>query len=692
MPGSLKFIVRLFVGLGVIAVAFVAALLLVVLNVDPNQYKEEIVAVAERKTGYKVNIEGGIKLDLFPVASLDVARISIDNPAPFEGNLVFVERASAQLKLGPLLRKRLEIGKIVLSKPQITLLVAPDGHNNWEGNLSTGGAPSGAPGEPPFDLMALLSGLSLAGVSVSDASVVWRDEYAREHVRMDRLNLETGAIASGKPTDFSLRGSLLDRYRGFSADANIDGTITIDPLLQQVNMENFDATGSFRRGDDPAVDARLVADAVFELKQDRLLLKRANAVLGDARIDMDGSVAGLFSSRRSMELKVAGNTLNLHDLARILEIRLPLTRDNRAFQSFAVSGDFAAVLGEGQATATIRRATVTLDDSRVQLQGDVAWAPALQMTLSGELDRLDAARYLPPKDEAAVSAGPLEFPINDLHAEAVFRNGRLRVSRLAAMVFGGKIDGEAWIETGETGGKGVPMKWSTRGKAGGVDLARVAAAFLPENAWSPRGTGDLSWQLRASGDDAQTLTRSLGGVARLSLVDGGLRDPKLAANIERIVALLEKRSRRDSGEEVVLHRVDASFDLKGGIAENRDLQVDMPLLRAQGAGDIDFVSSSIDYRIRAGLCPEACKSGREQPDLPFAVRLGGPFDDIEYSLDLRSVVRQAARMAAEEERVKEVLEKKKEELLEKKDRTVDAIKDKLREGIGSILGGKKLPF
>ena len=689
MPQSLKVIIRLLIGFAALAVVLVAALLLVALNMDPNQYKEQIATVTERQIGHKINIEGEIKLDLFPVLSLDVARVSIDNPAPFEGTFALVERASAQLKLWPLLQQRLEIGKITLIKPQIALFVAADGRGNWEGNLP---ADVTAPGEISSDLVLLLSGLSLAGISITDASVLWRDKSAQEHVQVNQLNLEAGAIASGEPTAFSLQGSMLDHARGLSAGADIAGAITLDPSSRRVNVEDMHATGSFQRGGSPAVDIELAADVIFDLGQDQLLLKQANAGLGEARIELDGSIGGLLSLHRTMDLKVSSNTFDLHDLAKILAIELPPTRDGQAFRQFAVSGDLAVILSEDQATATIRQSAITLDDSHLQMQGDVTWVPALQIALTGKVDHLDAARYLPPKDEAGASAGPLELPVDNLHADVTFRDGRINILELAAMVFGGKVDGDALIETGRTG---ASTKWSTQGKASGVDLARVATSFFPENTWSPRGAGDISWQLRASGDDMQTITGSLEGSVRLSVSDGGIRDPELAANIERIVAFLERRPRRDSGEEVVLDRADANFDLKRGIAENRDLRVDMPLLRAHGEGDIDLVSSSVDYRIQIGLCSDACKSEEEKPRLPFAVRISGPFDDLEYALDLQNVVDQVAKTLIGEEEIKEELEKKKEELLQRKDRVVDAvedkIKDKVKEGIDSILGGK-LPF
>lgn len=679
-----KIIIRLLIGFGAIAVVLVVALLLVAISIDPNQYKQQIATVAEQATGYTIDIGGEIKLDLFPVISLDVARISIDSPAPFEEELVFIQRASAQLKLWPLLQRRLEIGKITLSEPQVSLLVASDGRNNWEGESS---ADSAAPEDASFDLMSILPGLSLVGISVTGAGVVWRDERTQEHVQVDQLNLEVGAIAPGNPTAVRLHGSMLDHSRGFSVSMDLAGSIMIDPSLERINMENLDARGSFQRGDDPAVDARLVASAVFDLAQDRLLLEQAGVDLGEAHIDMDGSIAGLLSSRRTMDLKVNSNTFNLRDLTRILQVELPQTRSRQAFQQFSASGDLAAVLDGEQVVATIRQLAMTLDDSRLQVQGEVAWAPMLQMKLAADVDSIDVAKYLPPPDEVEASAMPLELPIDDLHTEVASHGGRIDVSRLVAMVFGGKVDGNASIQAGREGGA---TRWSAQGRADGVDLARVITAFAPEDTWAVRGTGGLSWQLRASGDDAQALTKSLDGQVELSIVEGGLKEPKLAANLERAIAFLEKRPRKNSGDEVVLDRINASFDLKQGVAKNDDLQIDMPFLRAQGAGDIDLVSARVDYRIQTGLCSATCKSGRAQPNLPLAIRISGPFDDIDYSLDL-GVVRKAAKELIEEG-VQRVLGENTEELLQDKDRVVDTVKDRIKEGIGSIFGGKKLPF
>ena len=673
----MKILKRLLIIFAALVITLIAALLLVALTVDPNDYKEDIEAVVERTTGHKLDIGGEIKLALFPVLSLDIAQITIDNPPPLKGHLLSAERVSARLKLLPLLQKRLEIGRIILLKPQLMLYTAIDGNKNWESKLSRDATDLDT---PRSDFLSSLSVLSLAGISVIEAGMVWRDERTREHIQASRLDLEVGALASRKPAAFSSRGSIRDRLRGFSVGMNIVGAISVEPSLQRISLKNVNAKADFQRDDAPGIGVQVDAGVVFDLAKDTAAFNQLSVAVGDARVDADGaSIAGLLSPRQTIDASIRSNTFSLRDLGKALDVALPETGSDRAFQKVAFSGDLTAVIGKQKANATIRKARVLLDDSRLNLQGDVAWLPALQAKFAGEMDRLNVGLYLPPGDNVRSSA-TFDLPIDDLRVDVNFRNGRMSVPALSANVFGGKVVGDAWVKMRQ--GK-KPSAWYAQGKASSLDMERIIAAFAEEDTLPLRGSGTLSWRLNASGDEAQALLKSLEGAVEVSLEDGKLKHPKLAENIERIAAFFAKRPPGASENVLILDRADASFQIKQGIAENRDLNVDMPLIRLQGEGDIDLNALSVDYQVRAGLRSGAGETGRKIIHVP--VRITGTFDDLKYSLDFKKALLQAVPG-----RLDNVLDKKKKELLKEKKRVIeDTVKDK----VDSLLEGiKKLPF
>ncbi len=95
-------------------VALVLVLLVAVwLFVDPNDYKDRIAAGAKSATGRDLTLTGDIKLTVFPWVGLTLGPASLGNPPGFgDEPFATVQRAALRVKLIPLLRKQLQIGRL----------------------------------------------------------------------------------------------------------------------------------------------------------------------------------------------------------------------------------------------------------------------------------------------------------------------------------------------------------------------------------------------------------------------------------------------------------------------------------------------------------------------------------------------------------------------------------------------------
>ncbi len=716
----MKIFKRLTLILTATAATFIATLLFVAANIDPNDYKKKIEAAVEQATGRKLHIAGNIELKLFPTLNLDLEHVSIDNPAGFEGRFVSVERILAGLHLLPLLQKRLEIGKITLHKPELALRTLADGRTNWEVPATKSAeAPPRQPADAKPDEIFAIAGFSLAGVSVEKASVIWRDARTREHIRADAVTLKTGALASGKPTKFSLSGTVSDKRRGLSADLNLNTTVLVDLPHRHVHLEKLDSRLQLNREGAKPLNVGVNTDAMIDLANRRVHLKKLDSELqlnrdgakplnvgvnADAAIDLakdtgtfskllvavdniriegDGSVTGMLSNNPRVDAKLGSNAFDLRTFADKFDLPLPNTADDSAFHRFAASGDFTAHFGTGKSSATIHRSEVTLDDSRLRVQGDLAWSPSLHITLDGELDRINAGRYLPPDNTSRKSSGKMKnIHVADLRARISTDNRKTSVSVPAAKIFGGDFNGKISVDNG-AGTDGTQPKWRSSGKLSDAKIGQVLAALGMEDDKSLKGAGTLSYKLTAVGDDEKTLARSLAGSVKLALAKGAFKNPGLSRNIERAVAFLEKRPARNAGRELIFNRVNATFSLNNGIADNRNLEVDMPLLHIRGAGRLDLVRSRIDHQLRAGLL-------RQKPEerIYIPIKISGKLDDLKYSIDFEQALQEEAgrRLDRETKKAKRKLKKK---IKEKK----DVLKEKVGEKINEILkDALKLPF
>ena len=116
---------------GLIALIGVA-LLLVVLFVDPNDYRDDIAQAVEQRTGRRLTLSGDLKLSVFPWVALDVGPATLgDAPGFGDEPFVSIERARVGVRLLPLLRGDLEVGHVQLEGARIRLVTDSSGRNNW---------------------------------------------------------------------------------------------------------------------------------------------------------------------------------------------------------------------------------------------------------------------------------------------------------------------------------------------------------------------------------------------------------------------------------------------------------------------------------------------------------------------------------------------------------------------------------
>lgn len=178
--------------IGVILVALVA----VWLFVNPNDYRGRIAQAVKSATGRELELPGDLKLSVFPWVALEFGPASLGNPPDF-GNEPFaaVRHVAVRVKLLPLLRKRLQVGRVEIDGLDLRLQRNAQGRGNWQ---SFGGRAT--PAEPGESGTGVLQDVS--GVVVSDSRVSYGDTLA------EQVNLTVGHVASGASVPVTLKVNL----------------------------------------------------------------------------------------------------------------------------------------------------------------------------------------------------------------------------------------------------------------------------------------------------------------------------------------------------------------------------------------------------------------------------------------------------------------------------------------------------
>ncbi|WP_218768881.1 AsmA family protein, partial [Vibrio parahaemolyticus] len=122
---------KLLLVLAIPVVVFIAAILALVIFVNPNQFKPLIVEQAQKQTGLELVIEGDISWQFFPSIGFELGKTELRNPQGFgQPNLFKVDTVGVDVSVTPLFSKQLEIGNITLDGAEFYVETKKDGSKN----------------------------------------------------------------------------------------------------------------------------------------------------------------------------------------------------------------------------------------------------------------------------------------------------------------------------------------------------------------------------------------------------------------------------------------------------------------------------------------------------------------------------------------------------------------------------------
>ncbi|MCW8307482.1 AsmA family protein [Acidiphilium sp. PA] len=156
----------------------VAALAIFVATFNPNSYKPRIIAAVEQATGRQLTIAGPLHMTLSLVPTISASGITLANPPGYaDADMASLQRIEAQVALLPLLSHRIDIIKLALIDPVITLEYGPTGTPNWlfDHPSATPGASGTAPAPAPAKST---HGIALQSVSIENGTITYKPPAA----------------------------------------------------------------------------------------------------------------------------------------------------------------------------------------------------------------------------------------------------------------------------------------------------------------------------------------------------------------------------------------------------------------------------------------------------------------------------------------------------------------------------------
>lgn len=260
---------------GIVILAIVAAVIIIPLVVDPNDYRDDITNIVKKHTGRDLVIEGDIGLSVFPWLGLELGATRLSNaegfgPEPFAR----LEEMDLKVKLLPLLSKRVEMDTIALRGLEVNLARSAKGVTNWA-DLTPEKVPEEAPvtpepeaKEPGATPAEALAALAIGGVQITDAKAVWDDRMADQRFEVSNFNLETGELSFEAPIPVSLSLDLasskpqMNSHVAFKSEVSLN----LEQEIYRLINTTLEAKASGAAIPGGSVEAELATDIVADLK------------------------------------------------------------------------------------------------------------------------------------------------------------------------------------------------------------------------------------------------------------------------------------------------------------------------------------------------------------------------------------------------------------------------------------------
>lgn len=621
----------------VAALPFMACVLLVLAGVgiahfDWNHLRPRINAEVSEATGRRFAIDGDLSVQWHwpqpleagwrrwvPGVTVSAEKLVLGNPPSFSAariDMATVGRASATLRLLPLLSRQIAVDTVALEAPDVALVRLADGVANWQFDLPPkDGAESKASAPWGFSLGQLV--LRQGRVAFTDA----------------KRNLDVQAQIDTLPDDerYGLRFTLSGRY----ARAKIEGSGKAGSVLTLGDTGNYPLQFKARAGGASAeVDGTLSNPAALS-GLDVLLTLRANSMA-----DLYGLTGIVLPSTPPFQTtgRLVGSLKPQHAVWDYRDFRGSVGQSDLSGHLTYTSGKPRPKLVGEMVSRQLRLADLGPLLGADPREGPKATRPGKVLPDAPFATDRWNAMDLDLRFTGRKIVRQNDLPIENLNVHARLDNAQLTLDPLAFGVAQGTITSQVQLQARG----GAPLRAQVRGSVQGLRLS----ALFPKVELMKKSLGRLDGAvaLQAQGNSIAKLAATSTGEAKLYVREGVLSAQMLdLASLNLGSVIVSKLFGAD--KEVNLRCAVADFGLQNGLAQARIVKLSTDDAIVEASGQIDLAGEKINLSLK----PASLKWKFFSLRTPLYVR--GTFADPQAGLEtgpllLRAGAAVAAAVAA----------------------------------------------
>jgi AsmA protein len=674
---------KLLIFIAVPVFVVVAAILALVLLVNPNQFKPLIVEQAQKHTGLELVIEGDISWQFFPSIGFELGQTELRNPEGFtQPNLFKVDTVGVDVSVTPLFSNQLEIGNITLDGAEFYLETLKDGRKNIDA-LTQASAPQES--EPAADASSEstpapqeqsatdASGwtINLAGVTVSNALFEMDDKQAGSFTKLYdvSLNLSEFAVDTWTTATFAAYGE--NNQQKFSANGSAE--FKLAEGFASYALRNIDLNAKFN---DPAtsIESAKIGLNTFEFDKVNQL---TYAVIGNAagldldlkgggELTVDSAISKVTLNKLTLDSTFKGDTLPQSPMKvdMLSDLSFDLNKSHLSFvleklqaNAIALDGkadvtlseipkvrfslhspniDLDEFLGLGNTTETASTAPSGSAGGSTSNSGSSAPAKEVEPDLS-------ALKTLDVKGDITID----KFKANNAKMQNVktafsVNRGIAELTSFTSNLYQGSISATAKLDARKT-----PATYTAKKKIRGVKVQPLLVDVANNDMLE--GSGNIDVNVKGKSLTPTGIKKNLVGTIVINFEDGAVNGINVAQLIRENYAKIkgEKVESKDEAQKTDFSAMKATLKVDKGWVSTNDLSAQSPLLRVTGQGKANFINETVDFLVRTSIVGslegQGGKNIDDLKDVTIPIKVTGQWADPKFALVFDDVLKQKAQ-------------------------------------------------
>jgi hypothetical protein len=558
-------ILKILISVVVIVIASLAA---IIFTTDINHYKPDVIQLVKDKTGRDFSIDGDLELAFSLIPTVAVEGVTLGNAA-WAGDtpMIRVSRFEAKIALMPLLKKNIQVNRLILIEPVIHLQTDSQGRGNW--NFVTH-VNEETPSSTETASTALPS-LNVNEVRIEQAVITYKDGQTGKMTDLKVSSITANSAGFAHPLELVVKASLNDSPVSIDATLGSLEDLTNNrawPVSMVTAIDKANASVKGQIGQ--PMDARgLDLDFTFDVEALSHLNNVAGATLPDAG-----------------PIKVGGH---LADTANGYTVSKLIAR----LQQFELTGELSVSLAGERPAIKANLNADTLDLSPFQKEEK-----------EEKNDRMFSNEPLPLEGlntvdvDLGLHANTLitkSLTLNNVNLALVLNNGKLMVNPLTAKVAGGDVNINLSLDASD--GKTARLDNT-------ISIKQLELGLLPvmqkKNLLSG-GKTDVDIRLAGNGGSVSRIAGSMNGKLLIKTGAGRMANDTVdlagADVIFSALTMLNPMSEKEQFTEMECAVI--RFDVKDGIATtDKGIAMQTQRINIVGSGAVDLKTEELALALK----------------------------------------------------------------------------------------------